>query len=289
MSQFPHSWTKQQTVVDGLGAAGAPSYALSPRLTLPPGAVLGFAMFAAPLPLFRRLWAAKSTGDYDGFPYIATGLNCSLWVLYGIVTPGRLAPFATNLVGIAVETGYCLVFYRLAASREGQVRHAVGCAAAAAFVTAFSLVVLLLVPRHARTPLVGAVADVFNVGMFASPLSVMRAAWRSQSTAGLPGLLSLVMLVCAGVWTAYGAYLADASILVPNAMGTAVTLVQCFLYAYLSPSSAAAAAAAPMGFEDTASELLLGDDAERAGEQARLAAEREEAEMGTAVVLDWVA
>ena len=88
MAQFPIPWTPQQAVINVLGALGA---------------TLGFCMFAAPAPLFRQLWRARSTGEYDGYPYIATCMNNSLWILYGTVTPGRLAPLATNLVGLVVE------------------------------------------------------------------------------------------------------------------------------------------------------------------------------------------
>lgn len=150
------------------------------------------------------------------------------------------------------------------------------CCGAAAFATGLAVLTLSVAPHSRRTLLVGVIADIFNVAMFASPLSAMRGAWLAQSTAGLPGLLSLVMLVCAGTWTAYGAYQADASILVPNALGTAVTLLQCCLYAHLSRGSGKRDGAA--AGSDPADEL----------QSALLSADEEDEQLSTAVVVDWV-
>ena len=222
----------------------------------------------------RRFLRERSTGLFSGLPYLATSVNCAIWVLYGCVTPGRLAPLATNAVGLAVEVPYCLLFWHLCVG-EKRTLFARQCCGALAALLAFALVTTLAVPKRMRTPCVGLVADVLNVAMFAAPLSLMVVVLRRRSVDGLSLPLSCVQLSCSAVWAAYGAALGDTSILVPNSIGVGFTLAQLGLYAFVSCSGGKG------GVEEEALDTRLLEQEE---EQ-----EVDDGGLSTSTVVDWVA
>lgn len=200
--------------------------------------------------------------------------------LYGCVTPGRLAPLATNAVGLAVESVYCVLFLRAC---QGAKRRLFGrqCCGALAALLCFSLATLLLVPKPRRTPVVGLVADIINVSMFASPLSLMLVVIRSWSVEGLSLPLSAVLLVCSSVWAAYGLALGDTSIAVPNTIGVALTMAQVALYFVVSCSGGKGVEAAKSAPLEAA---LLGEE-----DGGHSYEEEEDGGLSTSAVVDWVA
>ena len=54
---------------------------------------------------------------------------------------------------------------------------------------------------------------------------------RTRSVEFMPLGLSLATLLCAAAWSVYAVYVADATILLPNALGVALALAQLALYA----------------------------------------------------------
>lgn len=69
---------------------------------------------------------------------------------------------------------------------------------------------------------------------------------RTRSVASLPVALSAGMFVCSLVWSIYGVYVADITILIPNAIGVSLAATQIALFArYVgTPESKEAAALA---------------------------------------------
>jgi hypothetical protein len=52
---------------------------------------------------FQRIVARQSTEDFAGAPYVVASAQCATWVLYCLLTPGRVAPGVTNGLGLVIE------------------------------------------------------------------------------------------------------------------------------------------------------------------------------------------
>ncbi|KAK9726222.1 hypothetical protein RND81_05G199400, partial [Saponaria officinalis] len=76
------------------------------------GNVISFGLFLSPLPTFIRIIKNKSVEQFKPDPYIATILNCAMWVLYGLpfVHPNNIFVATINGVGLGIEIIYISIF-----------------------------------------------------------------------------------------------------------------------------------------------------------------------------------
>ncbi|GBG75260.1 hypothetical protein CBR_g19894 [Chara braunii] len=74
---------------------------------------------------------------------------------------------------------------------------------------------------------------VFTVLMYGSPLAVMGTVIKTLSVEFMPFSLSLLGFVCSSTWAAYGIYVQDLWIILPNLLGSLLGLMQLILYAYI--------------------------------------------------------
>ncbi|KAG7552689.1 SWEET sugar transporter [Arabidopsis thaliana x Arabidopsis arenosa] len=77
---------------------------------------------------------------------------------------------------------------------------------------------------------VGIVCCVFNVMMYASPLSVMKMVIKTKSVEFMPFWLSVAGFLNAGVWTIYALMPFDPFMAIPNGIGSLFGLAQLILY-----------------------------------------------------------
>ncbi|KAK4726432.1 hypothetical protein R3W88_031349 [Solanum pinnatisectum] len=186
------------------------------------GNIISLILFLSPLPTFNRIWKKKSVEQFSPFPYLATFVNCGLWVLYGIplVHPHSILVVTINGTGLGIEVVY-LMLMKIFLIIIGEI----------IFLGSLALLVLTLVQTHKkRSTIVGSICMVGNILMYASPLAVMKLVIRSKSVEFMPFFLSLFSFLNGVSWTAYALIRLDAFILVPNSMGTALGLAQLLLY-----------------------------------------------------------
>jgi hypothetical protein len=113
--------------------------------------------------------------QYSPIPYVATLLNCMMWVLYGLpaVHPHSMLVITINGTGMAIQLTYVALFllYSAGAARRKVV---LLLAAEVGFVGAVAALVLSLAHTHERRSMVvGILCVLFGTGMYAAPLSVM--------------------------------------------------------------------------------------------------------------------
>ncbi|KAJ8600678.1 hypothetical protein CTAYLR_007433 [Chrysophaeum taylorii] len=197
------------------------------------GAVGAWALFLSPINTFRRVIRERHTQGFDHVPYVVTTTQCFMWVMYSVITPGRLMPLVTNAVGAGIELGYCGVFLRFSPSRVEVLRdlgYAAACIAAAAL-----LAHLTPFPRLAggspATSCVGVFASISAAAMYASPLNVAKRVVETKSVEFMPLALSVGSLICSSCWAAFGFSVGDFFIFVPNFGGVLLALTQLVLYA----------------------------------------------------------
>lgn len=73
-------------------------------------------------PTFVKIFKNRSVEEFKPDPYLATIMNCSLWIYYGLpfVTPDSILVVTINGTGLAMEIAYITMFF-IFAQRKGRV------------------------------------------------------------------------------------------------------------------------------------------------------------------------
>ncbi|KAG8378931.1 hypothetical protein BUALT_Bualt07G0035900 [Buddleja alternifolia] len=197
------------------------------------GNVISLFLFLSPTPTFFKIWKQKSVQSFKPDPYLATVLNCAVWVFYGMpfVHPDSLLVVTINGIGLGIEVIYLTIFFIYS---DWPKRRKVLIFLLVEFVFFGLIVFVTLMFLHGtknRSMLIGILAIVFNVLMYASPLTVMRRVIKTKSVKFMPFYLSLANFANGLVWFSYAFIKIDVYLLVPNGLGTLSGAVQLILYA----------------------------------------------------------
>ncbi|KAL0711902.1 hypothetical protein Bca4012_018880 [Brassica carinata] len=195
---------------------------------------IALCLFLSPTPTFVQIVKKKSTEEYSSIPYLATLINCFVWVLYGlpIVRPDNTPVLTINGAGIIIEVVFITIFFVFCGCQKQRLVIAAVLAGETIFVAVLAVLVFTL--QHTtkeRSMSVGILCCVFNVMMYASPLSVMKMVIKTKSVEFMPFWLSLAAFLNAGVWTVYALMPFDPFIAIPNGIGCVIGLAQLILYA----------------------------------------------------------
>ncbi|XP_034592341.1 bidirectional sugar transporter SWEET4 [Setaria viridis] len=190
-------------------------------------------LFPSPVPTFIRIWKKGSVEQYSPVPYVATLLNCMMWVLYGLplVHPHSMLVITINGTGMAIELTYVTLFllYSTGAARRKVL---LLLAAEVAFISAVAALVLSLAHTHERrSMIVGILCVLFGTGMYAAPLSVIKMVIQTKSVEYMPLFLSLASLGNGICWTTYALIRFDLYITIPNGLGALFAVAQLILLA----------------------------------------------------------
>ncbi|KAK4735410.1 hypothetical protein R3W88_009671 [Solanum pinnatisectum] len=197
------------------------------------GNVISFCLFLSPMPTFIKIWKAKTVMQFKPDPYVVTALNCAVWVFYGMpfVHPDSLLVVTINGIGLFIEFLYIIVFFIYS---DGPKRKKLSIYLGVEIILFVILVFVTLTFLHGtknRSMLVGILAVIMNVAMYASPLTVMRRVISTKSVKFMPFYLSLANFCNGGIWFAYAFLKFDPYILIPNGLGTLSGAIQLILYA----------------------------------------------------------
>ncbi|KAL3642453.1 Bidirectional sugar transporter sweet5 [Castilleja foliolosa] len=197
------------------------------------GNAISLFLFLSPVPTFYKIWKAKSVQSFKPDPYVATVVNCALWIFYGMpfVHPDSLLVITINGTGLFIEAIYVIIYMIYTDWRK---RRLILIAILVEFVFMCGVVVVTILCLHTtktRSLLVGLLCVIFNVVMYAAPLTVMSRVIKTKSVKFLPFYLALANFANGIVWTAYALIKFDPYVLVPNGLGTLSGLAQLLLYA----------------------------------------------------------
>ncbi|KAL1203926.1 Bidirectional sugar transporter SWEET5 [Cardamine amara subsp. amara] len=196
------------------------------------GNVISFGLFCAPIPTMLKIWKMKSVSEFKPDPYVATVLNCMMWTFYGLpfVQPDSLLVITINGTGLFMELVYVTIFFVFANS---QVRKKITIAMVIEVIFMALVIFCTLYFLHTtkqRSMLIGIMCIVFNVIMYASPLTVMKLVIKTKSVKYMPFFLSLANLMNGVVWVIYACLKFDPYILIPNGLGSLSGIIQLILY-----------------------------------------------------------
>ncbi|KAK1268884.1 Bidirectional sugar transporter SWEET6b [Acorus gramineus] len=196
------------------------------------GNVISFGLFLSPVPTFYKIVKKKAVEEFSAIPYLATVLNCMLWVFYGlpIVHPNSILVVTINGIGLVLEAIYLSIYFTYSTNKQ---RKKAGLILLGEIAFMFVVVLLVLVLAHTHTKrslIVGVLCVIFGTCMYASPLSIMKMVIRTKSVEYMPFFLSLAAFLNGICWTAYALIKFDIFITIPNGLGALFGAVQLILY-----------------------------------------------------------
>jgi len=184
-------------------------------------------LFLTGVQICNRIYRQHTTGDISGFPFVATLVNCSLWLLYGY-TANNSTIMIVNFIGATLQLVYALIYLRYTPDQTSYIR-LIG--SAVAFLAIIYFYFQYFVSDHS-TAIFGAglVASVATVIMFGSPLASLREVVQKQSTESLSLPLCFANLIVPIEWVLYGILINDKFVQVPNFLGAILGFIQVSLF-----------------------------------------------------------
>ncbi|XP_021864615.1 bidirectional sugar transporter SWEET4-like [Spinacia oleracea] len=227
------------------------------------GNVTALFLFLSPLPTFIGICKKKTVGQYSSVPYLATFVNCMLWVVYGLpfIHPNSTLVVTVNGAGFFIELVYLTLFV-VYSDKKNKIR--IILIAIVEIIIVGIMTVLVLNLTHTtkrRSSIVGMIAIVCNIMMYASPLSVMKLVITTKSVEYMPFSLSIASFANGIAWTIYALFPLDPYIAAPNGLGTIFALVQLVLYATYYKSTKEQIAARKAKGAVGLTEVVYGDSA----------------------------
>ncbi|XP_021826074.1 bidirectional sugar transporter SWEET5-like [Prunus avium] len=197
------------------------------------GNVISLGLFLSPIPTFWRIIKLKTVADFKPDPYVATLLNCAMWVFYGMpfVHPDSTLVITINGAGFVIEFIYITIFIIYSPGSKRQKIFIALVAEVIFFVIVVFVVLFCFHTTKGRSLIVGIICIVFNILMYASPLTIMKRVIKTKSVKYMPFYLSLASFLNGVVWVVYSLLKFDINILIPNGLGAISGVVQLILYA----------------------------------------------------------
>ncbi|CAL0306112.1 unnamed protein product [Lupinus luteus] len=182
-------------------------------------------------PTFIRIYKKKSTESFQSLPYLVALFSSMLWLYYAYLKRNAILLVTINSIGCAIEIIYITMYivYAPKTSRSSTIKLFM-----AMNVGTFTLVPLIcyfaLPSSSLRVKVVGWICVSVSVSVFAAPLSIVAHVIRTKSVEFMPFWLSFFLTLSAIMWFAYGAFLKDICIAIPNVLGFSLGLLQMLLY-----------------------------------------------------------
>ncbi|KAG6584227.1 Bidirectional sugar transporter SWEET5, partial [Cucurbita argyrosperma subsp. sororia] len=197
------------------------------------GNVISFGLFMSPIPTFTQIVKRKAVEDFKPDPYLATILNCAMWVFYGMpfVHPDSILVVTINGIGFVIELAYVSIFFIYSPWIKRRKMLIVLLIESIFFAAVVLITLLVFHTTISRSYFVGILCIIFNIGMYTSPLTVMRLVIKTKSVKYMPFTLSLANFCNGIVWAIYALLKFDPNVLIPNSLGALSGLIQLILYA----------------------------------------------------------
>ncbi|GAV86152.1 MtN3_slv domain-containing protein, partial [Cephalotus follicularis] len=194
------------------------------------GNITSFLVFLAPVPTFYTIYKRKSAEGFQSIPYVVALSSAMLLIYYGFLKTNAFLIISINAFGIAIEVTYIILYMIYASNTEKKFTMKLLLVFNFGVYSLMLALTYLLVKGSKRVTAVGWICAVFNLAVFAAPLSIMRQVMRTKSVEYMPVTLSVFLTVCATMWFFYGLFVNDFFIALPNVFGFLFGIAQIILY-----------------------------------------------------------
>ncbi|XP_050383702.1 bidirectional sugar transporter NEC1-like [Argentina anserina] len=193
------------------------------------GNIVSFMVFLAPMPTFYRIYQKKSSEGFQSIPYVVALLSAMLLLYYGLLKTNAMLIISINAFGIVIELAYLIFYFTYAPKKQRIFTLKLVLLVIVMYGLTVAITIFLLSGTK-RVSAVGWICAVFNIAVFAAPLSIMRQVIRTRSVEYMPFTLSLFLTLCATMWFFYGLFTQDYYIALPNVLGFLFGIAQMILY-----------------------------------------------------------
>ncbi|EEF44888.1 bidirectional sugar transporter SWEET4 [Ricinus communis] len=197
------------------------------------GNIISFCLFLSPLPTFYRIIKKKDVEEFQFYPYVATVLNCMLWMFYGlpIVKEDSLLVVTINSIGLVIELVYLGIYCFYDNQNKGRKKVGLCLLGEVGFMAVIIAIAMLAFHKlKYRSLFVGVFCDILNVMMYSSPLLIMKKVIMTKSVEYMPFPLSLAGFLNGACWTAFAIIKLDLFILISNGLGTLAGAFQLIIF-----------------------------------------------------------
>lgn len=164
-------------------------------------------------------------------------------MLYGYLSENIFPVFSTFAAGEVMAICYLAVYYRYTKERNEVRKLIIGLFVALLLVTIYALSGEFMMGITSQTKkstsmVVGYIAAIVCLLLFASPLATLRRVIRTKSAASFPIAMCVVGFVGNSLWVTYGAMINDMFMCLSNVACVAFGVVQIVVYVIYNPSKA---------------------------------------------------
>ncbi|XP_049866659.1 sugar transporter SWEET1 [Pectinophora gossypiella] len=168
----------------------------------------------------------RTTGESSPLPFICCVLSCAIWLFYGVVKRDDKIVLV-NFVGIALMSGYTVVFYIFTFKKSMVLKQ---CATS---ILIFIFIIWFVKKEDdellLRTVL-GILASFFTLVTISAPMSKLIHVIKTRSTECLPFPLILMSFLVSSLWTLYGYIIQDYFLQTVNVVGAVLAIAQLSLF-----------------------------------------------------------
>ncbi|ETM38927.1 hypothetical protein PPTG_04534 [Phytophthora nicotianae INRA-310] len=196
----------------------------------------------APFPDFWRIYKTRSTGSVSVLPVVLIFCNCYAWVMYARQVNSIPPLFVAYAVGMLASIAFGGIYYHW--TRDHAHIHKLYGAAfyiLAGYTLYYSLGTSGATNQSSEQVenTLGAVSGLINLALYASPLERIKHVIQTKDASTIPITISAFLLVNGVVWVLHSIVEDDMLVLIPNALGVALCIVQVGLYVVYYPRKAA--------------------------------------------------
>lgn len=191
-------------------------------------------IYGTPILTFIKVIKDKSVGQFACTPYVIALFNCLTYTWYGFpaVSNGweNLLVSTVNGVGIFPEC-FAICTYLFFAPPKLKLRIVRMLVGVLVLFTVLAVISAFALHDHkSRKFMIGMVGIFSSIGLYGSPLVVMKLVIQTKSVEFMPFYLSFFGFINSFLWMSYGALGRDIFVATPNVIGIPLTLAQLILY-----------------------------------------------------------
>lgn len=207
------------------------------------GSIFAGLLFTSLIPTWLQFYKKQTVGDYPPLPMLSILVQCFLWSIYGYVVQD-LAVFFLNAYGVWIAILYCFGYYSFS-SEKSKKFFLIMLAVCAGIIICCVAPHVFFGPNYFKVlgdddvkymkNVIGIAANIFNVIMYASPLSSLYTVFKQRSVQSMSFLLLCCALGSSHAWLFYGWFKPDPYIWIPNLIGSIFNWLQVVIFAIFWP------------------------------------------------------
>ncbi|GMF30666.1 unnamed protein product [Phytophthora fragariaefolia] len=191
----------------------------------------------SPIPDFYRIYKTKNTGEVAILPVVLLETNCCLLTIYGYLV-GNFSPlFFVAVLGVITSSVFIGIFYKFTQERAPVHKLCAVNLLIVVVVIIYTTIALTTTfthqSRHEINVTIGWTTIVASIAMFGAPLATVKKVVQTKSAASMPFAMCLTYAINCLLWVVLCLLAPDKFVMIPNAAGAALGIVQlmlCYIY-----------------------------------------------------------